>query len=127
MFEVSKNVWFCAAHQVRFDNGQCERLHGHNWRVQVTVRAKKLDHIGYVVDFSELKRETWLAVERFDHKNINEVAPFTELNPTAENLSWYVHGELVKIFNDERKQVYMVEIWETDNNRAAWIATDATF
>lgn len=124
MYEVTKTVWFCAAHQVRFDDGQCERLHGHNWRVQVTVRAAELDRIGYVVDFAELKRETWLAVERFDHKNINEIAPFTELNPTAENLSRYVHEQLAKRFDDGRVFVYQVEIWETDNNRAAW-TTDA--
>jgi 6-pyruvoyltetrahydropterin/6-carboxytetrahydropterin synthase len=121
MFEVSKTIWFCAAHQVRFDGGQCERLHGHNWRVQVTVRAKQLDRIGYVVDFAELKKAAWEAVERFDHGNLNEIAPFTEINPTAENLAHYVLRELAKRFNDERVRIHCVEIWETENNRAAFI------
>lgn len=122
MYEVSKIVWFCAAHQVRFDGGECERLHGHNWRVRVTVRARELDRIGYVVDFGELKKATWLSVEKFDHGNLNELAPFTELNPTAENLARYVHGELSRKFDDSRVRVHRVEIWETENNRAAYIA-----
>jgi 6-pyruvoyltetrahydropterin/6-carboxytetrahydropterin synthase len=121
MFEVSKTIWFCAAHQVRFDGGECERLHGHNWRVQVTVRARSLDRIGYVVDFSRLKRAAWEAVERFDHGNLNEIAPFIELNPTAENLAQYVHQQLSLLFNDGRTHVHAVEIWETENNRAAFI------
>lgn len=121
MFEVSKVIWFCAAHQVRFDDGQCERLHGHNWRVRVTVRARQLDRIGYVIDFAVLKRAAWEAVERFDHGNLNELPPFTEVNPTAENLAHYVHVELSRRFNDERVRVYQVEIWETENNRAAYL------
>ena len=121
MFEASKVVWFCAAHQVRFDNGECERLHGHNWRVRVTVQARSLDGIGYVVDFARLKRATWEAVERFDHANLNEVAPFTELNPTAENLSFHVHAALAQRFNDARVRVQRVEIWESENNRAAYL------
>lgn len=121
MFEVSKVIWFCAAHQVRFEDGQCERLHGHNWRVRVTVRARHLDRIGYVIDFAVLKRAAWEAVERFDHGNLNELAPFTEVNPTAENVAQYVHVELSRRFNDERVRVYQVEIWETENNRAAYI------
>lgn len=122
MFEVSKTIWFCAAHQVRFDGGECERLHGHNWRVQVTVRARELDRIGYVADFALLKRAAWEAVERFDHQNLNELAPFTELNPTAENLAWYVHQELSRRFDDARLRVHGVEVWETENNRAAYFA-----
>lgn len=120
MFEASKTVWFCAAHQVRFDEGQCERLHGHNWRLRVTVRARALDRIGYVLDFGVLKRATWELVERFDHGNLNELAPFTELNPTAENLARHVHAELSRRFDDERVRVYQVEVWETENNRAAY-------
>jgi 6-pyruvoyltetrahydropterin/6-carboxytetrahydropterin synthase len=121
MYEVSKVVWFCAAHQVRFDGGECERLHGHNWRVRVTVRARELDRIGYVIDFAELKRATWLAVERFDHGNLNELPPFDVVNPTAENLARHVHGELAARFNDDRRHVHRVEIWETENNRAAFL------
>lgn len=121
MFEVSKVIWFCAAHQVRFDGGECERLHGHNWRVRVTVRARELDRIGYVVDFGLLKRAAWESVERFDHGNLNELPPFLEVNPTAENLALYVHRELAGRFNDARCRVDRVEIWETENNRACYI------
>ena len=121
MFEVSKTIWFCAAHQVRFDEGKCEQLHGHNWRVRVTVRARSLDRIGYVIDFGVLKRAAWDSIAAFDHGNLNEIAPFTELNPTAENLSQHVLQTLAGQFNDARVRVHKVEIWETENNRAAFI------
>jgi 6-pyruvoyltetrahydropterin/6-carboxytetrahydropterin synthase len=88
--------------------------------VQVTVRARELDRIGYVVDFGLLKKATWESIERFDHQNLNEIAPFIEVNPTAENLARHVHGELGRRFDDERIQVHCVEIWETENNRAAF-------
>jgi 6-pyruvoyltetrahydropterin/6-carboxytetrahydropterin synthase len=121
MYEASKVIWFCAAHQVRFDNGECERLHGHNWRVRVTTQARAVDRTGYVVDFARLKKAAWEAVEQFDHGNLNEKPPFTDLNPTAENLARYVHEQLARQFNDDRVRVHRVEIWETENNRAAFV------
>jgi 6-pyruvoyltetrahydropterin/6-carboxytetrahydropterin synthase len=121
MYEASKVVWFCAAHQVRFDNGECERLHGHNWRVRVTAQARTVDRTGYVVDFARLKKATWESVEQFDHGNLNDLPPFTDLNPTAENLARHVHDRLARLFNDERVRIHRVEIWETENNRAAYV------
>src|SRR2546421_11169574 len=92
MYRISKELWFCAAHQVRLSETRCEALHGHNYRVLVHAEAHELDPTSYVLDFAALKSAAVQAAGRFDHQNINEVEPFTEggRNPTAEELpaSW---------------------------------------
>jgi 6-pyruvoyltetrahydropterin/6-carboxytetrahydropterin synthase len=122
MYRVSKQLWFCAAHQVRLSETRCEALHGHNYRVQVHAEARELDRTSYVIDFAELKKAAVEACDRFDHQNINEVAPFREgeRNPTAEELARYLWEELARRFDDPRVRISRVEVWETDNNRAEY-------
>ncbi len=120
MYRVSKQLWFCAAHQVRLSETQCEALHGHNYRVLVHAEASELDRVGYVIDFAELKKAVVAICDRFDHHNINEVAPFREgeRNPTAEELARYLCQELAAKFDDGRVRISKVEVYETENNRA---------
>jgi 6-pyruvoyltetrahydropterin/6-carboxytetrahydropterin synthase len=120
MYRVSKQLWFCAAHQVRLSETACENLHGHNYRVLVHAEARALDATSYVIDFAALKKAALEATARFDHQNINEVAPFTELNPTAEELSRYLCEELARRLDDARVRIHKVEVFETDNNRAEY-------
>ena len=119
-YRVSKQLWFCSAHQVRLSETECERLHGHNYRVLVHAEAKVLDKTSYVLDFSALKKAAVEATDRFDHQNINDVPPFTELNPTAEELARYLCEQLGRRFDDERVRICKVEVFETDNNRAEY-------
>jgi 6-pyruvoyltetrahydropterin/6-carboxytetrahydropterin synthase len=123
MYRVSKQLWFCAAHQVRLSETRCEALHGHNYRVLVHAEAKELDKTSYVIDFAELKKAAVEICARFDHGNINEIEPFREgeRNPTAEELARYLCDQLAQRFDDERVRVYKVEVWETDNNRAEYV------
>ncbi len=120
MYRVSKQLWFCAAHQVRLSETQCEALHGHNYRVLVHAEAERLDRTSYVIDFAELKKAAVEACARFDHQNINEVEPFREgeRNPTAEELARYLCQELAAKFDDGRVRISKVEVYETENNRA---------
>ena len=120
MYRVSKQLWFCAAHQVRLSETRCEALHGHNYRVLVHAEAEKLDEVSYVLDFAALKKAAVEATGRFDHQNLNEVEPFTELNPTAEELARYLCEELARRFDDGRVRIHKVEVFETDNNRAEY-------
>jgi len=78
MYRVSKQLWFCAAHQVRLSETRCEALHGHNYRVLVHAEAKQLDKTSYVIDFAELKKAAVEICARFDHGNINEIEPFAK-------------------------------------------------
>ncbi len=105
---------FAAAHLLRGYDGPCARLHGHNWKVEVEVRASALDDIGMGIDFKVIKQHTRQLVEQLDHRNLNELPPFDRLNPTAENIAAHLFRELGKRLNGERTRVSAVTLWETE-------------
>lgn len=105
---------FASAHTLRDYPGACARLHGHNWKVETEVRARGLDACGMGVDFKVIKTAARDIGERLDHRYLNELPPFTEINPTAENIAAYFFRELSDRLNDERIQVASVTLWETD-------------
>jgi len=115
MFEVKITRDFSAAHRVEDYPGNCERLHGHNWRVDVVARSAELDSLGMVIDFRKLKEATDKVLERLDHEYLNEVEPFTALNPTAENLAKYIFDELSK-----SAPVHRVDVFETESSVASY-------
>ena len=119
-FEVSKELDFSAAHFLREYQGECERLHGHNYRVRVFVGADELDSEGLVVDFSKLKAALKRVIERFDHRLLNEVEPFDELNPSLEHLARYIAEEVAQAVDDERCRVTECHLWETERNCAVY-------
>ena len=123
IYEISKEIVFSAAHQIRMHGGKCERLHGHNWRIRAHVRASQLDRIGMVIDFADLQRHLGEICARFDHQVVNEVPPFTEVNTTAENLSRYLYEELDRRLREQdggRVRVSRVEVWENDGSLAVY-------
>ena len=81
---------FSSAHQLRGYKGKCENLHGHNYKIEIYARGRELDNVGLLVDFVELKAAADEVVTYLDHRNINELPPFDELQPSAENLAKYV-------------------------------------
>ena len=119
MFEVSVQQTFAAAHALRGYKGKCENLHGHNYRVEVTVAGEKLDHIGLLADFVEIKRAMKVVVDRLDHTNLNETAPFDVRNPSAENIAQYFAIEVQKGL-DAGVRVSAVKVWETDTSLAIY-------
>ncbi|MGD1071035.1 MAG: 6-carboxytetrahydropterin synthase QueD [Bryobacteraceae bacterium] len=121
MFEVSVEHTFAAGHALRNYRGKCENVHGHNYRVQVTLRGEKLDSTGMLADFVELKRILRAISEPLDHVFINDLPPFTELNPTAENMAWYFCEKLQEqLSQDNPVQVAEVKVWETDIQSATY-------
>ncbi len=105
---------FAAAHRLRGYQGACSRLHGHNWKVEVEVTANALDELGMGVDFKVIKQHTREIIERLDHRNLNEIPPFDEHNPTAENIAGYLYKELGRRLDDHRVRVTAVTLWETE-------------
>ena len=83
MFEVTVEQTFAAGHALREYKGKCENVHGHNYRVQITVEGERLNRIGLLVDFVELKRIVREVMERLDHQSINDLEPFTVINPSC--------------------------------------------
>ena len=90
MFEVTVKLTFSAAHRVEEYPGNCERLHGHNWVVEVSARRDELDKLGMVVDFRKLKEAAMKALSSLDHSYLNDVEPFNKMNPTAENIAKWI-------------------------------------
>jgi 6-pyruvoyltetrahydropterin/6-carboxytetrahydropterin synthase len=121
MFEVSVEQTFAAAHALRNYHGKCENVHGHNYRVQVRVSGPELDDAGMLVDFVELKRLLRGAIERLDHQFLNEVAPFDDVNPSAENIARYFFDEIHRGLRTETAAaVDEVRVWETDIQYASY-------
>jgi len=115
MFEVSVEHTFSAGHALRNYRGKCENVHGHNYRVQITLRGEKLDSVGMLADFVELKRLLRAISEPLDHVFINDIEPFRELNPTAENMALYFCQKLQEGLKLEVPvEVAEVKVWETD-------------
>jgi len=115
MFEVKITKDFAAAHRVEDYPGNCERLHGHNWKVEVIARSDELDGLGMVMDFRRLKELTDRVLEGLDHEYLNEVEPFTRLNPTAENIAKYIYLEVSK-----GASVHRVNVFETETSVASY-------
>lgn len=115
---VSKDIVFCGAHAIRLHGGRCERRHGHDWRVRVTVRAKELDALGMVIDFADVRAAAKEVLAPWEHRDLNETPPFDRENPTAENIARRLFLGLCERLDDERIRVERVEVWETPRSRA---------
>ncbi|HKV47483.1 MAG TPA: 6-carboxytetrahydropterin synthase QueD [Candidatus Acidoferrales bacterium] len=122
MFEVSVDANFAAAHRLRGYQGKCEELHGHNYRVRLVVAGEKLDQIGLLQDFTILKRVLRGIVDKLDHKYLNELPPFDQMNPSAENLARFIHDETARQLAGQLGDATLagVTVWETDTASATY-------
>ncbi len=120
MYELMVETQFSAAHQLRGYKGKCENLHGHNWRVQLVVTAEKLDEIGLAMDFHELKDMADELISIIDHTVLNEIFPFTEINPSSENIAKWLYDSLAKRLDNENVNVSSVTVWESETASATY-------
>ena len=124
MFEISVEETFAAGHALRGYRGKCEKVHGHNYRVQVRVAGEKLDSAGLLMDFVDLKQLLRAVIERLDHEFLNDVPPFDALNPSAENMAKYFYDEISQALAasqpDSPVRLSSVKIWETDTSTATY-------
>jgi len=105
---------FASAHTLRDYPGACSRMHGHNWKVEIEVLATALDKVGMGIDFKEIKNATKKVTAELDHRYLNEIKPFDEINPTAENIAAYIYNGVSELLNNDRVQVTSVTLWETE-------------
>ena len=120
MYELMVESQFSSAHQLRGYKGKCERLHGHNWRVQIVVSAEKTGETGLVIDFHELKRIVDEILTTIDHSVLNEVFPFTEINPSSENIAKWLYDSVKKKINSRNIGISSVTLWESENASATY-------
>ena len=120
MYEVTVKTGFAAAHQLRLYDGKYENLHGHNWTAQVTVEADELDPIGVGIDFVKLKAMVEKNLSELDYHNINDVPPFDEQNPSAENIARWLFLKLKVEVNTNLTRVKRIEIFEMEGCGASY-------
>jgi 6-pyruvoyltetrahydropterin/6-carboxytetrahydropterin synthase len=123
MYEVTVEDSFAAGHYLRNYKGKCENPHGHNYKIRVTLAGTDLDKAGLLLDFKDLREVMKHVIDRLDHQMINDVAPFTELNPSAENLSKYFFDETnerLRHATSGRVHVKDVTVFETDSTTAKY-------
>src|SRR2546421_13107792 len=120
-FQITTTREFAAAHQLELYDGSLEPLHGHNWRVKVTVAAERLDAIGVVMDFHDLERRVDAIVTPLNNRHLNELSPFTprKINPTAENVAAHIAAALAPGL-PAGVRLACVEVWETSGNSAVY-------
>lgn len=118
MYEVVVRDEFSAAHRLRGYKGKCEKLHGHNWKAEVTVASEKLDKIGMVIDFRRLKDNLRRILKELDHSYLNNLSYFKRINPTSENIAKHIFDKLT--VNRLQFTVKKVSVWETDSSCASY-------
>jgi len=122
MFRLAVVDYFASAHQLRGYNGQCERLHGHNWRVEVVVEGKELNEQGLLLDFKVIKGALSSILQGLDHSFLNELPYFQEKNPTSENLAFFIFKEMEKALKAyPGVRVKEVTVWESERARATYL------
>ncbi len=114
MYRLKVVTSFAAAHNLNNYQGECENLHGHNWRVEVSVTARELDKAGLCIDFKILKSEAKELLARLDHKYLNELQHFDGLSPSSENIARFIFTEMSKKLNNGNVKVEMITVWESD-------------
>jgi 6-pyruvoyltetrahydropterin/6-carboxytetrahydropterin synthase len=112
MYQVSVEGHFDAAHYLRDYGGKCEKVHGHRFKVVVSLKATKLNEIGLAYDFVELKRHLGEVIARFDHTSLNDVPPFDKINPSSENIAVTIYEQLKGCFSGG-VSLSSVEVWES--------------
>jgi 6-pyruvoyltetrahydropterin/6-carboxytetrahydropterin synthase len=122
MFEIAVEETFAAGHALRGYKGKCENVHGHNYKVRVVMTGEKLDQVGLVYDFVELKKRMEEVIRAIDHKFLNDLEPFTQLNPSAENIAKYFYDELSRRLaaSANGARLREVTIFETDTTTATY-------
>lgn len=121
MFVVSVQAHYDSAHYLRHYKGKCERMHGHRYVVELALASEDVDRTGIAFDFVDVKRELRALADRLDHQNLNELEPFTEMEPSAENQARYFYDELKRRLPESmRDAVLYVRVWETPTQWAQY-------
>lgn len=122
MYEVRVEADFAAAHFLRDYHGKCERLHGHNYRVEAYASGEVLDRGGMLLDFAVFKSALRAVCDDLDHTNLNDIAAFDQ-NPSAERIAKYIFDALEASLAEQGADAAMlscVDVFETPTSRARY-------
>ena len=121
MYELRIISHLAAAHQLRDFHGPCENLHGHNWKIEVFVTGKEVGENGILIDFRELKEATEKVIQELDHRFLNELEYFRNVNPSSENIARFIFDSLSQTFTGDSVRVSKVTAWESDSACATYM------
>ena len=121
MYEVTIIKSFSSAHLLSQIGGKCEELHGHNFKVEVTVGAMDLKESGLLIDFRIVKKWLGEILDQMDHKHLNELPCFSGIKPSAENIAKYICNEMELKVKTSVVNVARIKIWESENAAVAYI------
>ena len=121
MYEVTIIKSFSAAHLLAQIGGKCEELHGHNFRVEVTVTAPDLNESGLLIDFRAVKKWLNVILDQMDHKHLNELPYFAGINPSAENIAKFISEKMESEAKKAFVKVIKVKVWESENAAVTYI------
>ncbi len=120
MYELKVITYFSAAHRLKDSFGECENLHGHNWKIEVYVKGEKLGEDGVLCDFRLIKEKTEKIIKELDHSYLNELPAFKDINPSSENIARYIFKRLSEELNNENIKVSKVSAWESETACASY-------
>ena len=120
MFKLIVKKEFSSAHILHGHPGDCKRMHGHNWLVEAEVQGININEIGMVIDFKDIKNNLKTIISKLDHQFLNDLEPFINDNPTAENISKYIYKELSNNINTDNIKVSKIKLWETNNSAVTY-------
>lgn len=123
MYVLTVEDIFSSAHQLLGYKGKCENLHGHNWRVVLSVRGSALDERGLLLDFNDLKSMLKKITGELDHRNLNELPPFRKRNPSSENIARHIAERMRdELIASGESDIILesVTIWESDTARCTY-------
>ncbi len=119
-YTLTVTVDFSASHIIPGHPGKCQRLHGHNWKAEIHVTARTLNHIGLAVDFQDIKRAAAEPIASLDHYHLNDLPAFQHVSPTAENVAAWLYREIAQRINTDSVSLSAVTLWETDRSRVEY-------
>ena len=120
MFEITVYSHFAGAHRLRYLQGRCEKLHGHNWKIEVSVVSNRLNREGIVLDFGILKQKVEQVLKTLDHTYLNELPYFAKIEPSSENIARYIFEKMEREVSRYRVKLKRVTAWESDTSSAAY-------
>jgi 6-pyruvoyltetrahydropterin/6-carboxytetrahydropterin synthase len=120
MYTLTICSGFSAAHKLLNYQGNCENLHGHNWKVEVSVLATELDEAGIGLDFKTLKRQAGRVIQELDHSYLNDIPAFSGCSPSSEHIARYLYQKIGASINSEAVKIDSVRVWESDNASARY-------
>jgi len=124
MYEVTIKRTFSAAHSLKEIGGKCEKLHGHNFTVEVSVATDRLNSEGLVVDFRVIKDWTDQTIRELDHKYLNEIAIFHGSNPSSENIARYIYTQIARKATTPGIRVSRITVWESESAKVTYTGPD---